>query len=206
MIYKVPSSPRHSVIPWFVSRTRRVFIKQLKVATTNFLLWLPTFNVPMIVKQPWKYFLVLMTDTYAVPKHYLERTLHVGVISLVFRSLFTTTFFEKDHASKKLFPLCQAEWFLKGSKKRWCTGPDCRNQRPVSVRICVKPWSMLLFLHAGRACMSPRCLIVLPQPSEQSGGFFGQVCRLTLVKEENPYFPPLCSPQKGLCVLLNLWK
>lgn len=23
--------------------------------------------------------------------------------------------------------------------------------------------------------------------------------RLTLVKEENPFFPPLCSPQKGLC-------
>lgn len=47
--------------------------------------------------------------------------------------------------------------------------------------------------------MSPCHLIVLPQPSEQCGGSFGQMCRLTLVEKENPFFPPLCSPQEALC-------
>lgn len=73
----------------------------------------------------------------------------------------------------------------------------------VSVLASVKPWSMLLFPHAGRicigACMSPCHLIVLPQPSEQFGGSFGQMCRLTLAEQENPFFPPLCSPQEALC-------
>lgn len=160
-----------------------------------------------------------LCDWCAVPKRYLERNSYFEVISLVTSSsVFTTTFLSKGQYRKEFFALCQAGWFLKGSKnvmhRSWL-----KNQRLIlwwnlwketekkaaggCVLASVKPCSTLLFLQAGRRCvgatMSPCHVIVLSHPSEQFRGFFVKYVDLHWWKRRILFFVPLCSPQRGLC-------